>query len=793
MKSDSKSLLTAQAEKANHYTYLKEFRVEQCPLFIQRKCTQHRPFTCFNWHFMNQRRRRPVRKRDRTFNYSADNYCSKYDETTGICPDGDECPFLHRTAGDTERRYHLRYYKTCMCVHDTDTRGFCVKNGPHCAFAHGNHDLRPPVYDIKEIQALENPDSDPNSSSNGPNILDKERNLMNEDPKWQDTNYVLSNYKTEPCKRPPRLCRQGYACPQYHNSKDKRRSPRKSKYRSTPCPNVKHGEEWGEPGNCDQGDNCMYCHTRTEQQFHPEIYKSTKCNDVQQAGYCPRGVFCAFAHVDLLPTEDMGLARDMAVPIDCGTNLADLLSNALPPDKRSHDKDKQLSDSSFLGLQNGSGEVSESASTSSLGSNNSHSKAPGAQLHNSSTNSTNNQHKLSSMLYNPNFLQFNELRKQVLAIENDPTLTKSEKSQRRQSIVLAYNINGSLGHSLASTISPLSSSSFYPNDTVESVVGNALDELHLDDPLNLVDSIHRETSSPISNSISAGLASSGLLGSSAPVNIPGMTERSVLSNFSPSTSSPLQNLQSAGFLTGSRFSHQDPIESTMPFLSHSVSDPFTNHITQLSSSTSKLSGFNSSLFDFANQGLSPSRTQPLGASPLVNAFSISPSNSGSMSEVQRLREELTSSRAQLATWDERINQARAACSAWQMESEEAKRKASVAEQQRDEALMQVKVLKNENEAVSSSGSSHLLSMKRNNTELRNLSIGTLKSLQTQLRQELEEVEKVLYRETATKCMVCEEQNRAVTLSPCNHYVVCSTCAPNQRECPYCQTPVVSTS
>lgn len=39
-----------------------------------------------------------------------------------------------------------------MCVHDTDARGFCVKNGPHCAFAHGSHDLRPPVYDIKEIQ-----------------------------------------------------------------------------------------------------------------------------------------------------------------------------------------------------------------------------------------------------------------------------------------------------------------------------------------------------------------------------------------------------------------------------------------------------------------------------------------------------------------------------------------------------------------------------------------------------------------------------------------------------------------
>lgn len=90
--------------------------------------------------------------------------------------------------------------------------------------------------------------------------------------------------------------------------------------------------------------------------------------------------------------------------------------------------------------------------------------------------------------------------------------------------------------------------------------GNALDELRLDDALGLVDSI-RESNSPINNSISAGLASSGLLGSSAPVNIPGMNDRSVLTNFSPSTSSPLQHLQSSGFLSGSRFSHQDSMES----------------------------------------------------------------------------------------------------------------------------------------------------------------------------------------------------------------------------------------
>ena len=329
--------LTTQTEKPLHYQYLKEFRCEQCPLFLQHKCTQHKPFTCFYWHFCNQRRRRPIRKRDGTFNYSPDVYCTKYDETTGVCPDGDDCQYLHRTAGDTERRYHLRYYKTGICVYDTDSRGYCVKNGPHCAFAHGLHDLRNPVYDIRELQAMESGQQigqlldgeNGNGHHQGglPNSLDKERNALNEDPRWQDTAYVLANYKTELCKRPPRLCRQGYACPQFHNNKDRRRSPKKFKYRSTPCPNVKQGDEWGDPANCENSDNCPYCHTRTEQQFHPEIYKSTKCNDIQQTGYCPRGPFCAFAHIET--SEEISAARELSM--EGTTDLSALVSNVLPP------------------------------------------------------------------------------------------------------------------------------------------------------------------------------------------------------------------------------------------------------------------------------------------------------------------------------------------------------------------------------------------------------------------------------------------------------------------------------
>lgn len=48
---------------------------------------------------------------------------------------------------------------------------------------------------------------------------------------FADTNFVLANYKTDQCTKPPRLCRQGYACPHYHNSRDRRRNPRKFKYR----------------------------------------------------------------------------------------------------------------------------------------------------------------------------------------------------------------------------------------------------------------------------------------------------------------------------------------------------------------------------------------------------------------------------------------------------------------------------------------------------------------------------------------------------------------------------------
>ena len=41
--------------------------------------------------------------------------------------------------------------------------------------------------------------------------------------------------------------------------------------RSIACPMVKNKDEWGDPEDCDRGDNCPYCHTRMELQYHPDV------------------------------------------------------------------------------------------------------------------------------------------------------------------------------------------------------------------------------------------------------------------------------------------------------------------------------------------------------------------------------------------------------------------------------------------------------------------------------------------------------------------------------------------
>ncbi|KAG7455667.1 E3 ubiquitin-protein ligase UNKL isoform X4 [Solea senegalensis] len=697
MPSVSKTAANAspQTEKPTHYTYLKEFRTEQCPLFLQHKCTQHRPFTCFHWHFLNQRRRRPIRRRDGTFNYSPDVYCTKYDETTGICPDGDDCPYLHRTTGDTERKYHLRYYKTGTCIHETDARGHCVKNGLHCAFAHGPHDLRPPVYDIREIQAQEALQNGQLGSGEGipdlqPGVLASQAMIektLTEDPRWQDTNFVLANYKTDQCTKPPRLCRQGYACPHYHNSRDRRRNPRKFKYRSTPCPNVKHGDEWGEPSKCDSGDSCQYCHSRTEQQFHPEIYKSTKCNDMRQTGYCPRGPFCAFAHVERIPSTE--------------ETMGSLLT------------------------------AMQSSSQSQLGSQQ-YSECPVSEW-NSGGNST-----ISATSSNG----------QVESIKNKLDHKMMDQEKQTQNTVfsavnpLASSFTSSITSSLASSIGSDSSSPttlstmnakatpFYPgSNTVESVIGSALD-LNFSD-INVA-SLDKELEE---QDHSVGLTSHRVLVGSAPVNIPGSLARSSSFNSSSSLStSPLSSLSQSlsQSLLSAAVSQQNQPSNMLAKQEHGL----LGTTTSSSQNSLGLNGGASSIWDFVSGSFSPS------PSPVFS--SLTSTSSGA--DLTRLFRELDEAKRKIKQWEEAWHQVKQACEACQKEAREAKEQAKTAEAERqlaeqkwEETERKLKELQGDFDVLCRSPGTPLL---RSYGELEQLPLSKLHSIQSQLRNDLDLIDGV---------------------------------------------------
>ncbi|XP_048820915.1 RING finger protein unkempt homolog isoform X5 [Lagopus muta] len=755
-------------------SYLKEFRTEQCPLFVQHKCTQHRPYTCFHWHFVNQRRRRSIRRRDGTFNYSPDIYCTKYDETTGICPEGDECPFLHRTTGDTERRYHLRYYKTGICIHETDSKGNCTKNGVHCAFAHGPHDLRSPVYDIRELQAMEALQNGQTTSEGGIEgqsavaashaMIEK---ILSEEPRWQDTTYVLGNYKTEQCKKPPRLCRQGYACPYYHNSKDRRRSPRKHKYRSSPCPSVKHGDEWGDPSKCENGDSCQYCHTRTEQQFHPEIYKSTKCNDMQQSGSCPRGPFCAFAHVEQPPlNEDLQQSSAVSSPTQAGPvmYMPSAAGDSVPVSPSSpHAPD-------LSNVWNKSGTLPTSPTSTTILCRNSSLGSP-SNICGSPPGAIGKPHSLESIGFPPDSVTAAGSYKKAPGFEREDQVgaeyLKSFKCQQakmkshslehrsqeqpllqpKQDILgilpvgspLTSSISSSITSSLAATPpSPAGTSSipgmnanalpFYPtSDTVESVIESALDDLDLNEfGVAALEKTFDSSTVPHTSGIMIG---GSLLQSSAPVNIPGSLGSSA--SFHSASPSPPVSLSS-------HFLHQPQ-----------------GHLSQ-------------------------SENTFLGTS--ASHGSLGPG----AAELARLRQELDEANGTIKQWEESWKQAKQACDAWKKEAEEANDRANtanmeceLAREQREALELQVKKLQEELERIHTGQDPQFL---RSFSDLETLSLSSLYTLQKQLRANLEKVDKAVFQMQSVKCLKCQEENRVVL--PCQHAVLCETCA-EEGECPIC--------
>uniref|UniRef100_A0A672VDP9 Unk like zinc finger n=2 Tax=Strigops habroptila TaxID=2489341 RepID=A0A672VDP9_STRHB len=715
-----------QTEQPTHYTYLKEFRTEQCPLFLQHKCTQHRPFTCFHWHFLNQRRRRPIRRRDGTFNYSPDVYCTKYDETTGICPDGDDCPYLHRTTGDTERKYHLRYYKTGTCIHETDARGHCAKNGVHCAFAHGPHDLRPPVYDIRELQAQETLQNGQVGCGEGipdlqPGILASQamiEKILSEDPRWHDTNFVLAGYKTEQCTKPPRLCRQGYACPHYHNSRDRRRNPRKFKYRSTPCPNVKHADEWGEPSRCESGDSCQYCHSRTEQQFHPEIYKSTKCNDMRQTGYCPRGPFCAFAHVEkdtmnvvilqtgcqskpgahLFSTDSIGIANEWSSSLNSTNSITN-----------SSGQSGNISCSSSPTVTSSSGSTSSLSPLAPLCRQ--RSLANGVLCSESRTSGVSS--PTSSYPKAPGFEREDQAKHRSFPAEKQQKSNEQDNKQNHLSVFSAVN--------------------------------------------------------PLASHITSSLASSVGSDSSSPTTVPSISAKAL------------------PFYSGSN-TVESVIGSALDLHFNGVNDASVDRDLEDQEGSdlglASLNGGTGSTWDFITGNFSPSPSPVLssGTTPSI-------SSNATGNELTQVKQELDDAKRKLKQWEESWQQVKQACDAWQKEAQEAKERANIADADKQLALQKKEEVENKIKELMAQLAACLsttLPYMKNYGDIDKIPLPKLRSLQNRLHLDLETIDEVIFQLQSKKCIICQEGNCSIILNPHQHYVLCDHCAAAQEECPCCQ-------
>ncbi|XP_068764160.1 putative E3 ubiquitin-protein ligase UNKL isoform X13 [Struthio camelus] len=619
--------------------------------------------------------------------------------------------------------------------------------------------------------------------------------ILSEDPRWQDTNFVLAGYKTEQCTKPPRLCRQGYACPHYHNSRDRRRNPRKFKYRSTPCPNVKHADEWGEPSRCESGDSCQYCHSRTEQQFHPEIYKSTKCNDMRQTGYCPRGPFCAFAHVKkdtmnvvilqtgcqskpgahLFSADSIGIANEWSSSLNSTNNITN-----------NSGQSGNISCSSSPTVTSSSG---SSSSLSPLGPLcRQRSIANGVLCSESSTSGVSS--PTSSYPKAPGFERGDQAKQRSFPAESQQKINEQDKKQNHLSVFsvvnpLASSITSSLASSVGSdsssptTLSTISAKAlpFYPgSNTVESVIGSALD-LHFND-VNVA-SIDRELEDQESSDL--GLASQRLVGGSAPVNIPGSLARSSSLHSSSSLSaSPLSSLSqslSQSFVSSAMAPHQQQPQALKS--EHSMLGTSASSHNSLG-----LNGVTGSIWDFVTGSFSPIPSPVLssGANP-----SISSSTSGN--ELTRVRQELHDAKRKIKQWEDSWQQVKQACDAWQKEAQEAKERANMADadkqlalQKKEEVESKLKKLKEQFAACLST----TLSYMKNYGDIEKVSLPKLRSLQSRLRLDLGTIDEVVFQLQSKKCVVCQEGDRSIILPPCQHYVLCDHCAAKQEECPCCK-------
>ena len=115
------------------------------------------------------------------------------------------------------------------------------------------------------------------------------------------------------------------------------------------------------------------------------------------------------------------------------------------------------------------------------------------------------------------------------------------------------------------------------------------------------------------------------------------------------------------------------------------------------------------------------------------------SNSAAAVEVGRLKDELIQNRARLTSFEENIQQARNACEVYKREANLANRKADLAYKEKDAAMLKLAQMQKELDSLSGGPHLHVI---RRVQDLKSTPIGVLKTIEWQLRKDLQEVEKV---------------------------------------------------
>jgi len=235
---------------------------------------------CFQTHAKLPRRRKPILQHGR-FNYIPTR--CRYIVESQECPQGVHCRFSHVTE---EVIYHASKFKTQLCSHPLDKEGRCSGYGAHCAKAHGQSDLRQPLFESTDENTAR-------STASASEFFDY---VCPPAQREIERKYFMYVYKTKRCAGFPFDC----SCDglDWHDERERRRGP-VLHYMPMACPNVRPylNAEWGKPNIDCSGKHkpkimkngqlvpqesdeweCDYAHTLLELMYHPQVYKTGLCD-----------------------------------------------------------------------------------------------------------------------------------------------------------------------------------------------------------------------------------------------------------------------------------------------------------------------------------------------------------------------------------------------------------------------------------------------------------------------------------------------------------------------------------